>query len=79
MFFHKKLREKGVLSNLGKGFFCVCGYSTEFKKRFTAISYKLQGQEKKIFALRDFRLEKAGKNRKLKRNKPQPFAAYSKN
>jgi len=40
---------------------------------------KLQGKEKDIFALRDFRLEKARENRKLKRNKPQPSVAYSNN
>ena len=38
---------------------------------------KLQGKDKDIFALRDFRLEKAGENRKLKRNNPPQLVAYS--
>lgn len=40
---------------------------------------KLQGKEKDIFALRDFRLEKARENRKLKRKNPPQLVAYSNN
>ena len=40
---------------------------------------KLHGKDKDIFALRDFRFEKARENRKLKRNNPLQSVAYSNN